>query len=110
MVNDVSADNKEATYIKIANFPGLYRHTRSGRYYGAKKLRGKRRECSLRTTDRKIAERRLRDWMRNLTAVDHGLERMTLRELIIGVKRHKTGTFFYVPIYPALKVLLVRLC
>ncbi len=50
-------------YEKIPNVGGLYRHTISGRYYGAKKIHGKRREVSLRTTDRKIAERRLRDWI-----------------------------------------------
>ncbi|MBA3831327.1 MAG: tyrosine-type recombinase/integrase [Chthoniobacterales bacterium] len=47
-----------------------------------KKIRGKRRECSLRTTDRKIAERRLREWMRNLQVVDREVEKTTLRELL----------------------------
>ncbi len=69
-------------YVKAGSFPGLYRHSRSGRYYGFKKLRGKGRECSLRTTDRKIAERRLREWMRNLAVVDHEVEKTTLRELL----------------------------
>jgi hypothetical protein len=46
-----------------------------------KKLRGKRRECSLRTTDREIAERRLREWLRNLEVVDWEVERTTLRKL-----------------------------
>lgn len=82
MVNDISAGKAQAHYVKVGNFPGLYRHTTSGRYYGAKKLRGKRKECSLRTTDRKIAERRLREWMRTLLLVHHELERTTLRELI----------------------------
>ncbi len=82
MVNDISAGKTQADYVKIANFPGLYRHSISGRYYGAKKLRGKRKERSLRTTDRKIAERRLRDWVRNLDGVDRGLEKTTLCELV----------------------------
>jgi hypothetical protein len=55
---------------------------RSCRYYGFKKLHGKCRECSLRTTDRKIAERRLREWIGNLQRVDRERERTTLRELV----------------------------
>src|ERR1039457_4805442 len=82
MFNDTSTAKSTSPYIKVARYPGLYRHSRSGRYYGFKKLNGKRCECSLKTTDRKIAERRLRDWMRNLEAVDRELERTTLRGLL----------------------------
>ncbi len=71
-----------ATYIKVANVAGLYRHSRSGRYYGAKKIGGKRRDVSLRTTDRQIAERRMRDWVRNIDRVDREKERTTFAELI----------------------------
>lgn len=78
MVKDIQA----AEYEKIPNVIGLYRHVRSGRYYGAKKLHGKRREVSLRTTDRKIAERRLREWVANLHRVDREKERMTFADLI----------------------------
>jgi hypothetical protein len=80
--NDTPTANGTPTYVRVLAYPGLYRHSRSGRYYGFKKLNGKRRECSLKTTDRKIAERRLKDWVRNLDVVDHELERTTLRELI----------------------------
>ena len=48
------APAKPPTYVKVANFPCLYRHSRSGRYYGCKKVRGDRREKSLETSDRKI--------------------------------------------------------
>lgn len=82
MFNESGTGKSEATYAKVPAFPGLYRHSRSGRYYGFKKLHGKRYECSLRTGDRKIAERRLRDWKRNLETVDREVERTTLRELI----------------------------
>ena len=81
MVQQLS-DQKSPAYVKVGSLPGLYRHSSSGRYYGSKKVQGKRRECSLRTHDRKIAERRLREWMRNLEVVRHELEKMTLRELI----------------------------
>ena len=69
-------------WMKVPNIPGLYRNTVSGRYYGFKKIRGRRRERSLRTTDRKIAERRHREWISNLQRVDRECERMTLRELL----------------------------
>jgi hypothetical protein len=69
-------------WVKVPNIPGLYRNTVSGRYYGVKKLRGNRKERSLRTTDRKIAERRHREWITNLQRVDRERERMTLRELL----------------------------
>jgi hypothetical protein len=82
MFNDTPAANGNATYLKVPAQPGLYRHSRSGRYYGFKKFNGKRHECSLRTTDRKIAERRLKDWVRNLETVDQELEKTTLWELI----------------------------
>src|ERR1022692_3218519 len=82
MFNDTSTANGTSTYVKVSAHPGLYRHSSSGRYYGYKKLNGKRHECSLKTTDRKIAERRLRDWMRNFDVVDRELEKTTLRELL----------------------------
>lgn len=71
-----------ATYVKVANYPGLYRHSRSGRYYACKKLHGVRRERSLETCDRKIAERRLKEWVGNLEKVDAEVEKTTLAELI----------------------------
>ncbi len=64
MVANTSATNG-ATYIKVANVAGLYR-----------------RDVSLRTTDRQIAERRMRDWVRNIDRVDHEKERTTFAELI----------------------------
>jgi integrase len=79
---DSSGANGAGKYVKVPAYPGLYRHSRSGRYYGFKKLNGKRHECSLRTTDRKIAERRLKDWVRNLAAVDREVEKTTLRDLL----------------------------
>src|ERR1039457_1760097 len=82
MFNDTSTANSTTTYVKVSAHPGLYRHSRSGRYYAFKKLNGKRHECSLKTTDRKIAERRIRDWVRNLDTVDRELEKTTLRELL----------------------------
>src|ERR1700676_4443597 len=80
--NESLGANGAATYVKVPAYPGLYRHSRSGRYYGFKKLNGKRHECSLRTTDRKIAERRFREWVANLVRVDREKERTTFAQLI----------------------------
>ena len=82
MFNDNSGGKGGSAYVKVPNYPSLYRHSSSGRYYGFKKLKGRRHERSLRTNDRKIAERRLRDWIRNLEVVDSGSEKTTLPELI----------------------------
>ena len=60
------APAKPPTYVKVANLPCLYRHSRSGRYYACKKVSGRRKEHSLETCDRKIAERRLKEWVGNL--------------------------------------------
>lgn len=69
-------------YVKVANFPCLYRNAKSGRYYGVKKVHGRRKERSLDTADRKIAERRLKEWVANLEKVDSEVEKTTLAELI----------------------------
>ena len=63
----------------MANFPGLYRHARSRRYYAGKKLGGVRRERSLNTCDRKIAERRFKEWIGGLDKVDADAEMATPR-------------------------------
>ena len=73
---------KTPTYVKVANYPGLYRHARSGRYYACKKQGGIRRERSLGTCDRKIAERRMKEWLGSLEKVDAEVEKTTLGELI----------------------------
>jgi hypothetical protein len=101
MVNVISTSKEQSLYVKVGNFPGLYRNTVSGRYYGSKKLRGKRRDVSLRTTDGKIAERRLREWMRNLSVVNRDLERTTLAELVqkLVAVSHVSFCHFSAPVF-----------
>jgi integrase len=73
----------------------LYRHTPSGRYYGCKKVLGRRKERSLGTTDRKIAERRLKEWIANLGKVDTEVEKTTLKDLnkrFIAVSQGKSDS------------------
>lgn len=67
---------------KVPNVPSLYRHSLNNTYYGIKKRDGKRREHSLDTTDRKIAERRLRTWIDNMGKVDSEAEKTTLAQLL----------------------------
>jgi hypothetical protein len=45
-------------------------------------LGGKRKEHSLGTTDRKIAERRLKSWLSELEVVDAETEKTTLNQLL----------------------------
>ncbi|TDU81615.1 hypothetical protein EI77_00925 [Prosthecobacter fusiformis] len=68
-------------FIKVPGIAGLYRNTRSGMYLGIKKVEGKRKERSLKTTDRKIAERRLKAWIDELGRVDTSVEKTTLEDL-----------------------------
>ena len=76
---------------KIPNVVGLYRHRNSGAYYGLNKLGGKRNEPSLGTTDRKIAERRLKAWLSELEMLDAETERTTLNQLLEKLTAMKRG-------------------
>lgn len=91
MSDPVFSAPKSSEYVKIPNFPCLYRNTRTGAYYAEKKVKGKRREMSLRTTDRKIAERRLKDWIGSLDKVDVEVEKTTLRALFQSFIRINKG-------------------
>ncbi len=82
MVTLLRPVTKAPIYLKVANVPCLYRHARSGRYYACKKVSGRHRERSLRTTDRKIAERKLKEWIGNMDKVDVEVEKTTLGQLI----------------------------
>jgi len=84
-------------FVKIPQVTGLYRNTRTGKYYGAKKVNGRRKERSLGTTDRKIAERRLKDWIASLDRVDHEVEKTTLKVLnqrFLAVCRGKSDSTY----------------
>ncbi len=67
---------------KIPNYPGLYRHKINRSYYGIKKFKGKRKEHSLETSDRKVAERKLTAWIAGLDKVDSDAEKTTLSQLL----------------------------
>jgi len=68
--------------VKIQNVPCLYRHSINETYYARKKVAGKHKEHSLDTTDRKIAERKLRAWITDLTKLDTEAGKTTLGQLL----------------------------
>jgi hypothetical protein len=67
---------------KIPNYPSPFRHRLNGNYYGIKKVSGKRKEHSLKTTDRKIAELKLASWIKSLDKVDANADKITLAQLL----------------------------
>lgn len=76
---------------KIPNVPGLYRHRDRGTYYAIKKVLGKRKEHSLGTTDRKLAERRMKEWIRTLEKIDSAMEHTTLKQLLQKFEKANLG-------------------
>jgi hypothetical protein len=67
---------------KVQGAQWLFRHSINETYYAQKKINGKRKEHSLDTTDRKIAERRLKEWIASLEAIDSEAAKMALAELL----------------------------
>lgn len=100
MSKPLNSTNKNTPeYVKIAHVVGLYRHVASGRYYGVKKVKDKRKERSLGTTDRKIAERRLAEWIASLEKVDSEVEKTTFSQLAktyTGINRGKSDSSRYI--------------
>jgi len=93
--NNGTAESKKLTtrqlLVKIPNFACLYRHSVNGTYYGITKKGGKRKEHSLATDDRKIAERKLAEWVKNLDKLDPEAEKTTLAQLIEKFKAANIG-------------------
>jgi integrase len=79
------SQNRKSTrqlLAKIPNVPCLYRHKLNGNYYGAKKIGRKRKEHSLGTADRKLAERRLKAWIDDLDRIDAKAAKITIEALL----------------------------
>jgi integrase len=93
-MTEISVEPRRSTrqlLEKIPNYPGFYRHAINKTYYGIKKIAGKRKEHSLETNDRKIAERRLKEWIGGLDKIDSELEKTTLVELIDKFVKTRQG-------------------
>jgi hypothetical protein len=89
-----TAQNRLSTrqlLIKIPNFPCIYRHSVNDSYYGIKKFAGKRKERSLETTDRKIAERKLSAWISGLEKFDTEAEKTTPAQLLEKFASTRSG-------------------
>lgn len=91
MSTESSEAKSQRHYVKVSKVPCLYRHEKTGNYYAVKKVRGKHKEHSLKTTDRKIAERRLKEWIADLDKVDSEVEKTTLRQLIAKFQAIRMG-------------------
>jgi integrase len=74
---DVSAD--KGTFRKVAT--GLYRFSTSGVYFAHVRIHGKLFRKSLKTADRQLAGRKLGDFRRSQSRVDHRFSRTTLADL-----------------------------
>jgi integrase len=76
----VEAQNiQQGTFQKVGEC--LYRYTSNGVYYGRIKRGGKETKRSLRTTDRALAQRRLRDFRDDQQQVDPSRGNVTLAQL-----------------------------
>ncbi|MEI6715283.1 MAG: hypothetical protein WCO60_16110, partial [Verrucomicrobiota bacterium] len=69
----------------------LYRHRGNGLYYGFKKVSGKRRSMSLHTADRKTADRKLAEWLKDLSEVNASNPDVTLAMLIESFQSARSG-------------------
>jgi integrase len=89
---DVSASQKKsAAFEKVGEC--LYRLASTGGYYARVWLRGKEIRRSLKTKDRELAKRRLRDLRRELEQIDSDAARLTLTDLLtsyLATSQHKS--------------------
>jgi integrase len=60
----------------------LYRHRISGVYYGRKKIAGKIKDRALETSDRKVADGKLRTWLDSLAHIDQQNANWSLATLL----------------------------
>ena len=79
---DMSQKSTRQLLKKIPGFPCLYRHSVNDTYYGCAKVGGNRKEHSLGTTDRKLAERKLKQWQDDLKKTEGSQSQMTLGQLL----------------------------
>src|SRR6516165_4602920 len=87
-----SQTDKTSVFQKVG--PCLYRY-KDGTYYARFKSGGKEIRCSLRTADRKLAERNLAERKRQQSQIDPAKSRMTLAELCdiyLRTVRHQKPT------------------
>jgi len=76
---------------KIPGFPCLYRHEVNETYYGITKVLGNRKEHSLGTSDRKLAERNLKAWLQDLEAIEPAKARKTIGNLLEAYQQNLAG-------------------
>jgi integrase len=78
-----AAKQAGGTWASLVNVaPNLYRHPRSGTYYGRCKITGRKQLHCLDTADRKTADRKLSEWLDSARRVRPEVSRSTLDELL----------------------------
>jgi integrase len=77
--------DKDSVFQKVG--PCLYRYTPTGVYYARIKVDGKEIRQSLRTTDRKLADRALRRLRDEQSGIDRSQGKLTLAELCESYKK-----------------------
>src|SRR5437867_3857676 len=75
------AHSRNGEFRKVAEH--LYRYSANKIYYAVFKVRGKRIWNSLETTDRELANRKLKEELGKRGKLDHRVGRMTLAELLL---------------------------
>lgn len=76
------ASKSRGTFNLLENVaPNLSRHRENNTYYGIKKIGGKRQVHGLETTDRKVADRKLAEWIKRLGETDASASDVTLAGL-----------------------------
>jgi integrase len=78
----IQAPKKSTRQLLVKVSTNLYRHNINGNYYGIAKTGNKKNQRSLDTTDRKIADRKLAEWLKGLDKLDVQAEKTTLDQLI----------------------------
>ncbi len=71
--------------------PNLYRNRENLMYYGRRKIDGKRRLRALETADRKVADRKLAEWLKTLAETDASGADLTLAGLFARARATFTG-------------------
>lgn len=75
----ISETKSRGTFNLLENVaPNLFRHRENLSYYGVKKIDGKRRVHALETADRKVADRKLAEWIKGIAETDASASNLTL--------------------------------
>ena len=88
----MTTGKSRGTFALLKNVSqNLARHRENGTYYGVKKIDGKRRIHSLETTDGKVAERKLAEWIKGIIDTDASAADLKLAGLFVRYRSTLAG-------------------